>query len=107
MPSVYAPRGHRPLAQGWTAKGWPTLGQLKEGETTPKGLRQIRRHSLRSGLSFGGRNPFGVDGETRLWSQGSGSAPQPWAMGLNPVGIPGGRKQSETHNEPNLYSPSK
>ena len=57
MPSVYAPRGHRPLAQGWAAKGWPTLGQLKEGETTPKGLRQVRSCSEPPGFPFCGRNP--------------------------------------------------
>jgi hypothetical protein len=44
-----------------------------------------------------------VTEEICLWSQGSVGAPQPWAMGLNPVGISVERKQSKTHNEPKCF----
>jgi hypothetical protein len=56
--SVHAPTGHRPLAQGWPAGGWPTLGSLKERETTPRGLRLLK---LLVVFHFYGLNPFGVD----------------------------------------------
>ena len=43
------------------------------------------------------RNPFRVDAEYRVVTQGSSAASQPWALGRNPVGIPWIRAGTKLH----------
>ncbi len=87
---ILAPKGLCIPAQGCPAGGWATLGDLEGMKPTPKGL--CKMPYLKFGLFSGSMDyttPLGLKKETCPLTQGSGEAPQPWAMIQNPVGIPG------------------
>ena len=89
-------RGRSATTTTWLCRGYERVGCPAQG-----GLRcckAISRCAFRRIRARAGNLPAWCPGTTPLgwfilweWTQGSASAAQPWALGQNPVGIPGGK----------------